>query len=160
MERRALNIIERGGINLVILREGTINVSAVNCFGDATALRGCYHRDKSPQSTVHAHANPAISGGTSATSYFFWTLTWLCWTRDWSDWRLDFERSFSKICWFVDWFSETSGWALSKTIGFPLSCKDTHSGLQNSNYLSSVLKLRMNSCLLKLNLSCKSHLHL
>lgn len=78
---------KRGRINLVILREGTINVSAVNCFGDATALGGCYHRNKSPhRCTVHAHANPAISGGAAETSYFLWSLIWLCWTRNWSDW--------------------------------------------------------------------------
>lgn len=83
---------ERGGINLVILREGTINVSAVNCFGDATALGGCYHRDKSAhRSTVHAHAKPAIAGGTRVTSHFLWTLIWLCWTCDWSDWRLEWS---------------------------------------------------------------------
>lgn len=76
----------------MILREGTINVSAVNCFGDATALGGCYHRDKSPhRCTVHAHANPAISGGAAETSYFLWTLIWLRWTRNWSDWRLVLE---------------------------------------------------------------------
>lgn len=44
----------------MILREGTINVSAVNCFGDAVALRGCYHTDKSlHRCTVHAHVTPS-----------------------------------------------------------------------------------------------------
>lgn len=45
----------------MILREGTINVSAVNCFGDAVALRGCYHTDKSlHRCTVHIHATPQL----------------------------------------------------------------------------------------------------
>lgn len=105
---------KRGRINLVILREGTINVSAVNCFGDATALGGCYHRNKSPhRCTVHAHANPAISGGAAETSYFLWTLIWLCWTHKWSDWRLVLEWSLSQILWFVGWLSETCVWLSS-----------------------------------------------
>lgn len=135
----ALNIIESEGegINLVTLREGTINVSAVNCFGDATALGGRYHRDKSPhRCTVHAHANPAISGGlvrplTSSGLWFDCAGLMTALTGG-QFYIKAFLKSFGL---WADSVKHRSGGAPSKTIGFPLLCKEAHSGLQNSNSL-------------------------
>ena len=72
MEHTALNIREREReriererereregerISLVFLRQWIINVSAVNCCGDAAALSGCYKRDKSANTHTHTHTH-------------------------------------------------------------------------------------------------------
>lgn len=91
---------ERRGINLVILREGTINVSAVNCFGDAVALRGGYHTDKSlHRCTVHVHATPP-----PADTELLWTLTSSGLGFDYMQWLVSpgsFRRHRSR---FAAWF--------------------------------------------------------